>query len=197
MRKIAIVSIIVLCLSCAPLETGKKSGDALDINTSVSSNVLLDPPMQGQNMALVKIIDPTNSDVLDLSNTIIHGLVRKGYQVTNYPDSANYKIIGNIVYAGEGAPAMVQKAHKSRYGTRLALVRTSNNDLIAKAVSRLMAQKAYLLIVDVNIQVRQSAKGRSIRQSNKVRIVSDMGNYQEGAERLIGDRVSNAVLAMF
>lgn len=195
----AVIFTLVAC-GCVASSRGKGQGD--NIITTSSANVMINPPMQGQNNVLVKITNPTNQTNIDLCGAIRSGLAKKGYKLVEYPEQANYQIMGNIVQAGRTDAQLLKEAYRSKYGTRLFL-QEPKQDLLATAVGKLVRPtqgKTYILILDLNIQNRQKSKDRVVRQNGKTRIVSGVENTRIAEKQVMStvqERVTQAVVSMF
>lgn len=200
--QVAFFTALVALVACGCVTTTGGAVKKDDVITTSSGNIMISPPMKGQNHALVKITNPTDQSGLDLCEDVKSGLVKKGYKLVDYPDQANYTIMGRIVQAGETEPQLLKEAYRSRYGTRLSLKEPSN-DMLAQAVGGLVSQvssKSFVVILDLQIQTRQVLKGKTTRQNNKSRIVSGIQGVQASEEEtmpLIQDHVTHTVVSMF
>ena len=194
--------ILAAMMVCGCVAHNAGNGEKIDIVTTVSGNPMIDPPMPGQNRVLVKIVNPTDQNDLNPQEAVKNGLAAKGYRLVDYPDQANYTIMGRIVQAGETEPQLLKEAYRSRYGTRLSL-QESGDDMLANAVGQLVGEvraKSYLMIVDFKIGSQQEVNNKKRRQAIKTRTVSGIQGTRLPAEEImlkIRDKAVHTAASMF
>ena len=202
MKRFAIIVCLAMIIGGCVAHTSSHGENNEKIITTISGNPMIDPPMPGQNRVLVKIANPTDQNDLNPQEAVKNGLAAKGYRLVDYPDQANYTIMGRIVQAGETEPQLLKEAYRSRYGTRLSL-QESGDDMLANAVGQLVGEvraKSYLMIVDLKITSQQQVKGKKKRQTIKTRIVSGIQGTRAPAEEImpqIRDKVVLSAVSMF
>jgi hypothetical protein len=198
-KRFVIILILFFLCSCA---AGPKANPGDDIVTTITGNAMIQPPMQGQNNVLVKITNPTEQKDLDVCQAVKNGLTHKGYNLVDFPEAANYTVMGHIVQAGQTEPQLLQEAYRSKAGTRLSLTEP-NTDILAKAVGKLTGSargKAHILILDLSVGNRQQTEKRRMHQENKIRIVSGIQNTRISEIEimpLITDKVVHTVVSLF
>lgn len=194
--------VLAAMMVCGCVAHNAGGGEKIDIVTTISGNPVVYPPMPGQNRVLVKIANPTDLHDLNLDEAVKSGLESKGYRLVDYPDQANYTIMGRIVQAGETEPQLLKEAYRSRYGTRLSL-QESGDDLLANAVGQLVGEvraKSYLMIVDLKIGSQQEVNNKKRRQAIKTRIVSGIQGTRSPAEEIMPkmrDKAVHTAVSMF
>ena len=202
MKRFTIIVCLATIIDGCVAHTSSHGENNEKIITTISGNPMIDPPMPSQNRVLVKIVNPTDQNDLNPQEAVKNGLAAKGYRLVDYPDQANYTIMGRIVQAGETEPQLLKEAYRSRYGTRLSL-QESGDDMLANAVGQLVGEvraKSYLMIVDLKITSQQQVKNKARSQTIKTRIVSGIQGTRAPAEEImpkIRDKIVHSAVSMF
>lgn len=197
----AALAAIFLISGCAtaPAKGGESGARVV---TTTSGSTVLPPAIKGQNHVLVKITNPTEQEGLALDEHVKSGLSKKGYRIVDYPDQADYTVLGSVIQAGEIPPDELKAARRSRHGTRI-IARETHADLLSKAVGRLVdgaRAKCHAMIVDVKITCKQKDGRTTRRQDSKTRIVSALENTRQPLKQslpAIEEGVLRTLLSIF
>ena len=180
--RLAAASLAALFLISGCATGPAKGGESgAKVVTTTSGSTVLPPAIKGQNHVLVKISNPTGQDGLALGDHLKGGLSQKGYRIVDYPDQADYTVLGSVIQAGEIQPEALKAARRSRHGTRI-IARETHAGLLSKAVGSLVdgaRAKCYAMIVDVKITCKQKDGRTTSRQNSKTRIVAALENTRQ------------------
>lgn len=208
-----IISMVIFMFLISGCAAGniEESNDHIKIRTETSGQIFLTPPRKGKKHVLIKIVD-TESHDLNLNETIKNRLIKRGYQIVDYPDRADYMLQGKVVQSGEVEPEVLKAAYKSRVGTKLYSREVqSQNDLIGRAVGVFLngtqnflngtQKKSYVIIVDLKItEIQEDRYSRKVTKSNKARIVSGANGCQLSLEETVSklrDNIVNHAVSVF
>ena len=68
----------------------------LDVQTKMSDTVFLDPVGPDKKTIFVQIRN-TSDRSFDIEGAIVSALVARGYRVTQDPDAAHFRLLGNVL----------------------------------------------------------------------------------------------------
>jgi hypothetical protein len=115
---LAIMGLLVLLAGCAAVHTSIAKKD-LDVQTKMSDTVFLDPVGPDKKIIFVQIRN-TSDKQFDLEGPIVAAISARGYRVTQDPDAAHFRLMGNVLSVGKASPTAAESALASGYGGAFA-----------------------------------------------------------------------------
>jgi Enterobacterial TraT complement resistance protein len=103
---------------CAAVHTSIAKKD-LDVQTKMSDTVFLDPVGPDKKIVFVQIRN-TSDKMFDIEGPIVTAITARGYRVTQNPDSAHFRLLGNVLSVGKSSPTAAQAALAGGYGGAFA-----------------------------------------------------------------------------
>jgi Enterobacterial TraT complement resistance protein len=103
---------------CAAVHTSIAKKD-LDVQTKMSDTVFLDPVGPDKKIVFVQIRN-TSDKAFDIEGLIVTAITGRGYRVTHDPDSAHFRLLGNVLSVGKSSPTAAEAALASGYGGAFA-----------------------------------------------------------------------------
>jgi hypothetical protein len=103
---------------CAAVHTSIAKKD-LDVQTKMSDTVFLDPVGPDKKVVFVQIRN-TSDKAFDIEGPIVTAITARGYRVTHDPDSAHFRLLGNVLSVGKSSPTAAEAALASGYGGAFA-----------------------------------------------------------------------------
>jgi Enterobacterial TraT complement resistance protein len=103
---------------CAAVHTSIAKKD-LDVQTKMSDTVFLDPVGPEKKTVFVQIRN-TSDKAFDIEGPIVTAIMARGYRVTQDPDSAHFRLLGNVLSVGKSSPTAAEAALASGYGGAFA-----------------------------------------------------------------------------
>ncbi|HEX9868747.1 MAG TPA: complement resistance protein TraT [Candidatus Tectomicrobia bacterium] len=113
-RSIAIFAALSILSGCAAVHTSIAKKD-LDVQTKMSDTVFLDPVGPDKKTVFVQIRN-TSDQSFDIEGAIVSALVARGYRVTQDPDAAHFRLLGNVLSVSKASPTAAEAALASGYG---------------------------------------------------------------------------------
>jgi Enterobacterial TraT complement resistance protein len=103
-----------LLSGCAAVHTSIAKKD-LDVQTKMSDTVFLDPVGSDKKVVFVQIRN-TSDKAFDIEGPIVGAIAAKGYRVTQDPDEAHFRLLGNVLSVAKASPTAAEAALASGYG---------------------------------------------------------------------------------
>jgi hypothetical protein len=113
-KSLAICAVLSILLGCAAVHTSIAKKD-LDVQTKMSDTVFLDPVGPDKKTIFVQIRN-TSDRPFDIEGAIVSALVARGYRVTQDPDAAHFRLLGNLLSVAKASPTAADAALASGYG---------------------------------------------------------------------------------
>jgi hypothetical protein len=113
-KSLAICAALSILLGCAAVHTSIAKKD-LDVQTKMSDTVFLDPVGPDKRTIFVQIRN-TSDRSFDIEGAIVSALVARGYRVTQDPDAAHFRLLGNVLSVAKASPTAAEAALASGYG---------------------------------------------------------------------------------
>ncbi|ETX04551.1 MAG: conjugal transfer protein TraT [Candidatus Entotheonella gemina] len=115
MGVIAAVAFIELLSGCAATQTSiaKKN---LDVQTKMSEAVFLEPVAPAQRIVFVQVRNTSDKPNFDIGPSVRSAILAKGYQVTNNPDTAHYKLQAQVLSVSKSDPTAAEAALNDGFG---------------------------------------------------------------------------------
>jgi hypothetical protein len=113
-RSLAIFAALSILSGCAAVHTSIAKKD-LDVQTKMSDTVFLDPVGPDKKTVFVQIRN-TSDQSFDIEGAVVSALVARGYRVTQDPDAAHFKLLGNVLSVSKASPTAADAALASGYG---------------------------------------------------------------------------------
>jgi hypothetical protein len=113
-KSLAICAALSILLGCAAVHTSIAKKD-LDVQTKMSDTVFLDPVGPDKKTIFVQIRN-TSDRSFDIEGAIVSALVARGYRVTQDPDTAHFRLLGNVLSVAKASPTAAEAALASGYG---------------------------------------------------------------------------------
>jgi Enterobacterial TraT complement resistance protein len=115
---LAILGVLMILSGCAAVHTSIAKKD-LDVQTKMSDTVFLDPVGPDKKIIFVQIRN-TSDKALDLEGPIVQAIAARGYRVTPDPDTAHFRLLGNVLSIAKTSPTAAEAALASGYGGAFA-----------------------------------------------------------------------------
>jgi hypothetical protein len=103
---------------CAAVHTSIAKKD-LDVQTRMSDSVFLDPVGPDKKLIFVQIRNTTDKP-FEIEGSIMGTMAAKGYRVTQDPEAAHFRLLGNVLSVAKASPTAAEAALASGYGGALA-----------------------------------------------------------------------------
>ena len=177
-KKIIVTSMIVSTLSlagCSALSTAA-SHHSLDTKTKMSESIFLEPVSPSQRIVYVEVRNTSDKPEFDLSGPVKAAIQQKGYQVTNDPNKAHYRLQANVLSIEEMTPKEANAFLSAGYGAAVgagagALAMHSSTGVISGGIlggimgtvaDAMVKDVNYVVVTDVQLSEKSSA---SVNQS--------------------------------
>lgn len=113
-KSLAILTALSVFAGCAAVHTSIAKKD-LDVQTKMSETVFLDPVGPDKKTVFVQIRN-TSDQSFDIESAIVSALIARGYRVTQDPDAAHFRLLGNVLNVSKTSPTAAEAALHSGYG---------------------------------------------------------------------------------
>lgn len=108
------LGVLFILSGCAAVHTSIAKKD-LDVQTKMSDTVFLEPVTPDKRMVFVQIRN-TSDRAFELEGPIVSALAGRGYQVTQDPHAAQFRLLANVLSVGKASPTAAEAALASGYG---------------------------------------------------------------------------------
>jgi hypothetical protein len=115
---LSVVGVVVTMVGCAAVHTSIAKKD-LDVQTKMSETVFLDPVGPDKKVVFVQMRN-TSDKPFDIEGPIISAIAARGYRVTQDPDTAHFRLLGNVLSVAKASPTAAEAALASGYGGAVA-----------------------------------------------------------------------------
>jgi outer membrane lipoprotein SlyB len=149
--------------SASGLSAGK-----MHLSAQMSSSIFLQPVAPSQRVVFVEGHNTSSAQNLGFQALVEQDLVNRGYQVTNDPTRAEYMVMYNVRYIGDqtsdntaagvlagGFGAAVTSAAFGGNGGTTAAYGLAGA-VVGGVVGHFLSQKAYMMVVDIQLEQRQA-----------------------------------------
>lgn len=144
------------------------SAGHMQLSVHMSSSIFLQPVAPSKRVVFVEGHNTSSAQNLGFQPLVVHDLMQRGYQVTNDPTRAEYMVMCNVRYigkqtasntasgvlAGGFGAAITSAAFGGNGGTSAAYGLAGA--LVGGVVGHFLSQKAYMMVVDIQLEQRQS-----------------------------------------
>lgn len=190
----------------APQATSASGLSAGNMHLAVhmSSSIFLQPVAPSQRVVFVEGHNTSTAQNLGFQALVNEDLTRRGYQITNDPTQAEYMVMYNVRYIGDqrqdntaagvlagGFGAAVTSAAFGGNGGTTAAYGLAGA-VVGGVVGHFLSQKAYMMVVDIQLEQRQAgvytASQTSAQQGiggNTYTSVSGVKNWMIYRDRIV------------
>jgi hypothetical protein len=112
------ISALAVFAGCAAVHTSIAKKD-LDVQTKMSDTVFLDPVGPDKKTVFVQVRN-TSDKQFDIEGPIVMAISSRGYRVTQDPEAAHFRLLGNVLSVGKSSPTAAEAALASGYGGAFA-----------------------------------------------------------------------------
>ena len=147
--------------------SGLSAGN-MHLSVHMSSSIFLQPVAPSKRVVFVEGHNTSSAQNLGFQPLVTQDLMRRGYQVTNDPSRAEYMVMYNVRYigkqtasntaagvlAGGFGAAITSAAFGGNGGTSAAYGLAGA--LVGGVVGHFLSQKAYMMVVDIQLEQRQA-----------------------------------------
>ncbi len=147
--------------------SGLSAGN-MHLSAQMSSSIFLQPVAPSQRVVFVEGHNTSSAQNLGFQAIVAQDLVNRGYQVTNDPTRAEYMVMYNVRYIGDqtsdntaagvlagGFGAAVTSAAFGGNGGTTAAYGLAGA-VVGGVVGHFLSQKAYMMVVDIQLEQRQA-----------------------------------------
>jgi Enterobacterial TraT complement resistance protein len=118
MVSLSMVAAFAVLSGCAAVHTSIAKKD-LDVQTKMSDTVFLDPVGPDKKTIFVQIRN-TSDRSFDIEGPIVNAIAARGYRVTQDPEAAHFRLLGNVLSVAKASPTAAEAALASGYGGAVA-----------------------------------------------------------------------------
>jgi Enterobacterial TraT complement resistance protein len=118
MVSLSIVAALAVLSGCAAVHTSIAKKD-LDVQTKMSDTVFLDPVGPDKKTIFIQIRN-TSDRSFDIEGPIVNAIAARGYRVTQDPEAAHFRLLGNVLSVAKASPTAAEAALASGYGGAVA-----------------------------------------------------------------------------
>lgn len=115
---IAAVALLGLLSGCAATRTSIAKKD-LDVQTKMSEAVFLDPVAPAQRTVFVQVRNTSDKPNFDIGPSVRSAILAKGYQVTDNPELAHYKLQAQVLSVSKSSPTAAEAALNDGFGATI------------------------------------------------------------------------------
>jgi hypothetical protein len=112
------LGVMVLLAGCAAVHTSIAKKD-LDVQTKMSDTVFLDPVGPDKKVIFIQMRN-TSDKAFDIEGAIVSAVAARGYRVTQDPDTAHFRLLGNVLSVAKASPTAAEAALANGYGGAVA-----------------------------------------------------------------------------
>ena len=147
--------------------SGLSAGN-MHLSAQMSSSIFLQPVPPSERVVFIEGHNTSSAQNLGFHSLVNEDLMSRGYQVTNDPTNAEYMVMYNVRYIGEqrsdntaagvlagGFGAAVTSAAFGGNGGTTAAYGLAGA-LVGGVVGHFLSQKAYMMVVDIQLEQRQT-----------------------------------------
>jgi hypothetical protein len=147
--------------------SGLSAGN-MHLSAQMSSSIFLQPVAPSERVVFVDGHNTSSAQNLGFQSLVNEDLMRRGYQISNDPTRAEYMVMYNVRYIGEqkadntaagvlagGFGAAVTSAAFGGNGGTTAAYGLAGA-LVGGVVGHFLSQKAYMMVVDIQLEQRQA-----------------------------------------
>lgn len=112
---LVVAALIALLGGCAATKTSiaKKN---LDVQTKMSDAVFLEPVAPDRRTVFVQVRNTSDKPNFDIEPSVKSAILAKGYQVTDDPDAAHYKLQAQVLSVSKSSPTAAESALNDGFG---------------------------------------------------------------------------------
>lgn len=118
MVSLSMVAALAVLSGCAAVHTSIAKKD-LDVQTKMSDTVFLDPVGPDKKTIFVQLRN-TSDRPFDIEGPIVNAIAARGYRVTQDPEAAHFRLLGNVLSVAKASPTAAEAALASGYGGAVA-----------------------------------------------------------------------------
>jgi hypothetical protein len=100
---------------CAATYTAIAKKD-LDVQTKMSDAVFLDPVGPDKRSIFIQIRNTSDKPNFDIDMPVKTAIAARGYQVTDNPEQAHYKLLAQVLQVSKASPTAAEAAMRGGYG---------------------------------------------------------------------------------
>lgn len=115
---VVVMAFITFLSGCAATQVALAKRD-LDVQTSMSDTIFLDPVAPEDMTVFVQVRNTSDKQELDLAPDIVAALQSKGYRVVRDPKQAKFYLQANVLQVGKTDPTAIQQHVNGGYGAGL------------------------------------------------------------------------------
>lgn len=142
------------------------SSNGVKLSTKMSASMFLQPVAPKDKIIYVSVRNTSTAIGLNFKRELVSELTNEGYMVTNDPARAHFMIMSNVLYIGKKTKAHTMTGALiggfggaligSRYKSTTGVVAGGLiGGLIGAAIGSAFQNKAYMMVVDIQVQERQ------------------------------------------
>ena len=147
--------------------SGLSAGN-MHLSAQMSSSIFLQPVAPSKRVIFVEGHNTSSAQNLGFQSLVNGDLMRRGYQITNNPNRAEYMVMYNVRYIGvQRSSNTAAGALAGGFGGAIGSAAFGGNGgttaafglagaLVGGVVGHFLSQKAYMMAVDIQLEQRQA-----------------------------------------
>ncbi len=147
--------------------SGLSAGN-MHLSAQMSSSIFLQPVAPSERSVFVEGHNTSSAQNLGFQSLVSQDLMRRGYQVTSDPSRAEYMVMYNVRYIGKQTSSNAAAgAVTGGFGAALTSAAFGGNGgttaayglagaLVGGVVGHFLSQRAYMMVVDIQLEQRQA-----------------------------------------